>query len=243
MTDPRGLGGPEDDDVGFDRSAHPALSGFFDALDDLAEPPADADVRLAHIDSAAATAAGNGPAHRTGAGDGRTWGAVGLRAAAVAAALAVIVAGLGSDDRLPAPAQRVVSSIAERVGVDLPDGAGDAEGTPEDPATDAQPGASTGHRPHRDEGTTERPDREPLEIPRTTSGSAGSPASPAVPASPERRAAPERAGGAPPEPPAPAEPEQRTTPTAPEHRVEPDTRAGAAGTGADTRSEKVRAKP
>lgn len=242
MPDPRGLGGPEHDDVGFDRHAHPALSGFFDALDGLAEPPADPDVRLTHIARAASTAAEQGPAHR--AGHGWTWRAVGLRAVAAAAALAVVVAGLGADDRLPSPAQRVVSSIAERVGLDLPDGsedAGDARPSPAD--DDVRPGSTTGRGSGGGEGTTGGPGRDAPVTPGTTehdelddparttpdpperSDRSADPAVPAAPADPATPATPGSADSpaVPATPADPADPASPANPTSPANPETPET--------------------
>ncbi|MDE0804880.1 MAG: hypothetical protein OSA99_16350 [Acidimicrobiales bacterium] len=105
----------------FDRERHPELAGLFRALDDLAAPPADASLRAGQIQRAALAARGAPRAEPTGA----QWAwerAASWRVAAIAAATLAIVLGLGADDRLPEPAQKAVSSVADIVGIEVPDG-------------------------------------------------------------------------------------------------------------------------
>lgn len=189
-----------------DRTTNPDLHGFFDALDELVAPPADPALRSQQIQRAALLARSAGPAPASPVlwswRRAATW-----RVAAAAAAVAV-VAGLGADDRLPTPAQRAVSSVADVVGIDVPDGSererpaerdGDpgssrrsgtvpaipadprGPGVPATPATPADPDA-----PGRDAEPPGKPTEgdEPGPQPATPAdpGEPGAPATPATPA-------------------------------------------------------------
>lgn len=208
MSDPSDLtpAARSEERVPFDRDAHPALGSFFAALDDLAAPPADASVRLGHISRAAATAA----ATPTVAASESMWRTVGWRVAAVAAASAVVIGGLGADDRLPAPAQRMVSSLADALGVEMPDGS-ERSGQADDDSSDGQGGTSPGRS--GDSGPGDGPGvrgGQAPDTPRATPadpGEPGEPATPAVPADPEKPDKPEQ-----PEPHQPERPEQPEQP-------------------------------
>lgn len=197
-------------DAPFDRTTAPELAGLFDALEALATPPADPTLRAAQIGRASAVAR---EAAAGGVVTPVTWRwrrSASWRVAAVAAATAAIVAGLGADDRLPEPAQRVVSSVADAVGLDMPDGsgrdastdstddgtAGESGTTPAVPATPGGPGepatpatpATPGRGNEQGDGQGNRPDEPPRAEPATPAdpGGPGQPATPATPATPSQ---------------------------------------------------------
>lgn len=188
-------------DEPFDRTTDPELTGLFDALDELATAPADPTLRTAQIGRAAAIAreAAAGTVVSPVAWSWRR--SASWRVAAVAAATAAIVAGLGADDRLPKPAQRVVSSVADAVGLDVPDGS----------ERDASPDDTNGDGTAGDSGTTPATAADP--------GGPGEPATPATPATPGnddnggRGNAPEAPRRA--EPAVPAQPGESDEPTTP----------------------------
>lgn len=245
MSEPSDLAGESRSgtDAEFDRSAHPALGPFFAGLDDLATPPPDADVRLQHISRAAATAAAS-----RASGQPTPWRTVGWRVAAVAAGMAVVVGGLGADDRLPAPAQRMVSSFADALGVDLPDGSDRSTGRDED---HDGPGAPEGRDTNRSSDRSEStPHDRRQDVPRATPaepGDPGEPATPAVPADPEKPETPEHPDAAQPETPdaPPERPEPTPSSTAPPPPASPPSNpTGADGSGnADEHSDGNAAEP
>lgn len=191
-----------------DRDQHPELAGFFGALDDLAVPPADPSLRAAQIQRAALAARGALPTEPTAV----RWAwrrAASWRVAAVAAAALAIVLGLGADDRLPEPAQKVVSSVADAVGIEVPDGS-DRDA----PAADDD---ATGHGDTGERGTTPATPAD--------SNGPGEPATPATPAQPGNGNGngngnrdgdePKSNGATPADPGEPGEPATPATPPAP----------------------------
>lgn len=251
MTDPTGPGGPDDaDDVTLDRDAIPELLHFFDGLDTLAGPLPDPEIRLDHIARASSIAT-----HRWRAGDrpalAPSWGSIGWRVAAVAAGLVVVTVGLGVDDRLPAPAQRVVSSIADQIGIDLPDGS-DGRSNTDRPSAKTSPGAGNPGDPERpaprsqpideiDDGTAPGDTSQETggpEQPTSATPRQGSPASPATPAAPARVGDP----GVPADPATPAAPAEPATQAQPE-RPEQAPAAPARPTIPEQRNEPERPTP
>lgn len=221
------------DDDHLDRDSNPELIPLFDALDLLAAAPHDPELRAAHIQRAAASACD----FIDVAPDGRwNWRrAAWWRVAAVAAATIAVIAGLGADERLPDPAQRVVSSVADAVGVEVPDGSAHSDvdndhdhvDRPDDtagqsgtsPATPADPGdpgdpaiPATPADPGQEAGDSQH-------APATTPADPGVPGEPATPANPRTsadRPAPSRPGTAGAKTSAPSEPEAPATPVADE---------------------------
>lgn len=193
-----------------DRDQHPELAGFFGALDDLAVPPADRSLRAAQIQRAALAARGALPTEPTAI----RWAwrrAASWRVAAVAAAALAIVLGLGADDRLPEPAQKVVSSVADAVGIEVPDGS-ERDG----PAADDD---ATGPDDAGERGTTPATPAEP--------NGPGEPATPAIPAQPGNGNGngnqdgddPKWSGATPADPGEPGEPATPATPPASDDSV------------------------
>lgn len=233
MADPTGPGGPEDaDDVRFDRDAIPELRGFFDGLDTLAGPPAGPEVRLDHIARASSIAAG-----RWQAGDrpgvAPSWRSIGWRVATVAAGLVVVTVGLGADDSLPAPAQRLVSAIADQIGIELPDGEPEADGgspggsTP-DRGSSARTGPGAGNPGDPDRNT---PGPQPLDETDDDTGAGDTPpeaSDPAPPTTTTPRQNPRATPGSPATPAAPATPgdpgvpADRATPAEPATPAQPE---------------------
>lgn len=224
------------DDDHLDRDSNPELIPLFDALDLLAAAPHDPELRAAHIQRAAASACD----FIDVAPDGRwNWRrAAWWRVAAVAAATIAVIAGLGADERLPDPAQRVVSSVADAVGVEVPDGSahsdvdndhdhvdrpddtagqsGTSPATPADPGDPGDPGdpaiPATPADPGQEAGDSQH-------APATTPADPGVPGEPATPANPRTsadRPAPSRPGTAGAKTSAPSEPEAPATPVADE---------------------------
>ncbi len=154
-----------------DRESNPGLTVFFDALDELVFPPADPALRTAHIQRAALAA--RAATTDVAAGPWSWRRAASVRVAAVAAATMAIAAGLGADDRLPEPAQRVVSSVADAVGVEVPDGSTRSDAVPDHQHDDDDSDDTSGRS-----GTTTAT--------RADAGDPGEPATPATSAVPGR---------------------------------------------------------